>query len=254
MKYSDHLRVLPADLKSAPAFYFISLRTFIDYFILHKEFKREEEVRDLIKVRVNGIVFNVRKGNFIHDIQHYLLRQEINVRKWFNFRKGGIFVDVGAYIGAYTLRAAKHGSIVFSFEPNPYSFKILSLNVLDNKFDNVKLYNVALGNKECEVFISTNFDETYVSSDGYKIKMITLDSLSLNKVDLLKIDVEGYEKEVLLGSESTLDRTDKVIIEVPEHNKRFVDTIMYTHGLVKEKEELTYAEGSIYYVLYVRKR
>ncbi|MFP3203091.1 MAG: FkbM family methyltransferase [Sulfolobus sp.] len=73
-------------------------------------------------------------------------------------------------------------------------------------------------------------------------------------VDLLKIDVEGYEKEVLLGSESTLDRTDKVIIEVHERNKRFVDTIMYTHGLVKEKEELTYAEGSIYYVLYVRKR
>jgi len=61
---------------------------------------------------LDGIVFNVRKGNFIHDIQHYLLRQEINVRKWFNFRKGGIFVDVGAYIGAYTLRAAKHGSIV----------------------------------------------------------------------------------------------------------------------------------------------
>jgi len=77
--------------------------------------------------------------------------------------------------------------------------------------------------------------------------MITLDSLSLNKVDLLKIDVEGYEKEVLLGSESTLDRTDKVIIDVHEHNKRFVDTIMYSHGLVKEKEELTYAGGSIYY-------
>ena len=67
-------------------------------------------------MRVNGIIFNVRKENFIHDIQHYLLRQEINVRKWFNFRKGGIFIDVGAYIGAYTLRAAKHGSIVFSFE------------------------------------------------------------------------------------------------------------------------------------------
>ncbi|WP_231136373.1 hypothetical protein [Acidianus ambivalens] len=61
----------------------------------------------------------------------------------------------------------------YSFEPNPYSFKVLSLNVLDYRFDNVKLYNVALGNKECEVFISTNFDETHVSPNGYKIiKMI----------------------------------------------------------------------------------
>ncbi|WP_231136372.1 hypothetical protein [Acidianus ambivalens] len=52
-------------------------------------------------------------------------------------------------------------------------------------------------------------------------------------MDLLKIDVENYEKEVHLGGESTLDRTDKVIREVHEHDKSFVDAIMYTHGLVK---------------------
>ncbi|WP_016732202.1 FkbM family methyltransferase [Saccharolobus islandicus] len=143
---------------------------------------------------------------------------------------------------------------VYSFEPNPNSFKLLSLNVLDNKFNNVKLYNVALGDREGEVFINHNFDETHVSLNGYKMKMITLDSLNLNKINLLKIDVEGFEKEVLLGRESTLERTDKVIIEVHEHNKNFVDAIMRNHGLVKEKEELTYTESSIYYILYDRKR
>lgn len=73
----------------------------------------------------------------------------------------GLFVK--AYVRTYTLKAAKHGSTVYSFEPNLYSFKVLSLNVLGNIFDNnVKLYNVVFGNKECEVFISTNFDETHV--------------------------------------------------------------------------------------------
>lgn len=228
-------------------------RTFVNYFLLHKGFNHEEEVKDLIKVRIDGITFNVRKNNFIHDIHHYLLRQEINVRKWFTFKEGDVFVDVGAYIGAYTLRAAKSRCIVYSFEPNPNSYKLLSLNVFDNKFDNVKLYNVALGNKEGEVIISPNFDETFVSTKGYKVKMMSLDSLDFNKIDLLKIDVEGFEKEVLLGSESTLDRTDKVIIEVHENNKNFVNSIMRSHGLVKEKEELTYGE-SVYYMLYVRKR
>ncbi|ACR41591.1 FkbM family methyltransferase [Saccharolobus islandicus] len=130
---------------------------------------------------------------------------------------------------------------------NPNSYKLLSLNVFDNKFDNVKLYNVAVGNKEGEVFIRPNFNETHVSTKGYKVKMMSLDSLDFNKINLLKIDVEDFEKDIL-GSESTLD---KVIIEVHENNKNFVNSMMHSHGLVKE--ELTYGE-SIYYMLYVRKR
>jgi|GEM_PF-5229185 hypothetical protein len=43
------------------------------------------------------------------------------------------------------------------------------------------------------------------------------------------MDVEGFEKEVLLGSESTLDRTSEVIIEVHERNKNFVDNVMRNH-------------------------
>ncbi|ARM77136.1 hypothetical protein B6F84_08945 [Acidianus manzaensis] len=175
----------------------------------------------------------------------------MNVRKWFSFEEGEVFVDVGAYIGAYTLRAAKNKCTVYSFEPNPNSFKILSLNVHDNKFDNVKLYNVALGSKEGEVTIELDFDETHVSQSGYRVKILTLDSLKLSRIDLLKIDVEGLENEVLIGAENTLDRTNKVIIEVHEQNRNFVDTKLQGHGLYKLKEELTYP--GIYYAMYVRK-
>jgi hypothetical protein len=51
----------------------------------------------------------------------------------------------------------------------------LALNVLDNRFDNVKPYNVALGNKEGEVFISPDGNQR-----GYKTKMAALDSSDLN--------------------------------------------------------------------------
>uniref|UniRef100_D0KNJ2 Methyltransferase FkbM domain-containing protein n=1 Tax=Saccharolobus solfataricus (strain 98/2) TaxID=555311 RepID=D0KNJ2_SACS9 len=81
--------------------------------------------------------------------------------------------------------------------------------------------------------IELDFDETHVSQSGYKVKILTLDSLELSRIDLLKIDVEGFENEVLIGAENTLDRTNKVIIEVHERNRNFVNTKLQEHGLYK---------------------
>ena len=160
-------------------------------------------------------------------------------------------MDVGAYLGAYTLRAAKSGCTVYAFEPNPYSFKILSLNVKDNGFDNyVKLFNVAVGDREDEAFIALDFDTTRVSNNGYKVKMITLDSLKLRKVNWLKVDVEGFEKEVLRGAESTLDVTDKIVIEVRKENRSFVEKVMQGHGFKEVRGEETYP--GIYNIMYVK--
>nr|WP_311732983.1 FkbM family methyltransferase [Sulfurisphaera ohwakuensis] len=166
-----------------------------------------------------------------------------------------IFVDVGAYIGAYTLRAAKHGAKVYSFEPNPYSFNLLLLNVKDNGFeDRVILYNVALGDRDGEISLALNLDESHVSIEGYKVKMRTLDSFNIRNVDLLKIDVEGFEKEVLLGSEVTLGNTRSVIIEVSKDKKKFVEDLMIEHGLKKVREELTYPNASVYYLMFERRK
>lgn len=255
MSIKEYLKVKPANLRSAFAFYYLGLETFLNYFVFHNRgnYSKKEEINGLIKIKYNDMIFNVRKKNFIHDVQHYLLRHELNVRDWFSFQKGEVFVDVGAYIGAYTLRAAKSGCTVYAFEPNPFSFKILSLNVEDNGFENyVKLFNVAVGDREGEIFITLDFDTTRVSNSGYKVRMITLDSLKLRKVDWLKVDVEGFEKEVLGGAESTLDVTDKIIIEVRKENSDFVEKVMLEHGFKEAKEEETYPR--IYNIMYVKRR
>ena len=253
MNITEYLKVRPVGLKYAPSFYYLGLKVAISYFIFHRiEFGNKEYDENLIKVKYNDILFNVRRSSFIHDIQHYLLRQEPNIRNWFDFQRGEVFVDVGAYIGAYTLRAAKNGCVVYSFEPNPNSFKILSMNVKDNGFNNVELFNVAVGDHEGEVYITLDLDTTKVSDRGYKVKMITLDSLKLRRVDWLKIDVEGFEKEVLMGAQSTLDVTSKIIIEVWKKNRDFVEKIMEIHGFKKVKEEETYPE--IYNIMYMKSR
>lgn len=80
--------------------------------------------------------------------------------------------------------------------------------------------------------------------------MLTLDSLNLDRVDLLKIDVEGFEKEVLLGAENTLSKTNRVIIEVKKQNKEFIENLMRKYALTKVKKEETYKD--VYYQMYIR--
>ncbi|MUN28523.1 hypothetical protein [Sulfuracidifex metallicus] len=72
MNHLEYLRVLPTNFRSFPGS--ILSRTFVNYFLLHKGFNHEE-VKDLIKVRIDGITFNVRKNNFIHNIG--LVKEEL---------------------------------------------------------------------------------------------------------------------------------------------------------------------------------
>ncbi|MCX8205540.1 MAG: FkbM family methyltransferase, partial [Candidatus Nezhaarchaeota archaeon] len=113
---------------------------------------------------------------------------------------------------------------VYSFEPNPLSFYILSLNIKLNRLENVKAHQVALSRHEGCAFMSYSempiFFSTY--SDGkqkVKVRTSTLDAFISNadvdKVDVIKIDAEGFELDILLGGHLTLERgaASRLIIE-----------------------------------------
>ncbi|BDB99830.1 hypothetical protein SACC_28470 [Saccharolobus caldissimus] len=61
MKYTEYLKVRPTNYTQIFSFYSMYFRTFLDYFILHRELKHEEQIKDLIKVKIEGTIFNVRK-------------------------------------------------------------------------------------------------------------------------------------------------------------------------------------------------
>ena len=97
-------------------------------------------------------------------------------------------------------------------------FRILSKNCELNQLqDKVQLYNCCLGEREAIARLNTydlkNAGHTSFaisdSSSGYK--MITLDSLKLERLDFMKVDVEGYELNVLKGGEETIKRYRPVI-------------------------------------------
>jgi FkbM family methyltransferase len=128
------------------------------------------------------------------------------------------FIDIGAHVGTYTWTCGKKASHTYSFECSPKTFCYLAANVALHRLEyQVSLFNIALGNEEKEVeYIIRSEDgggngvKSLSSADQYykrvKIPMRTLDSYHLDQIGFIKIDVEGFEKEVLEGARETLQR------------------------------------------------
>ena len=133
------------------------------------------------------------------------------------FRPGEVFVDVGANVGAYSLRAASQGMSVHAFEPNPGNVRILRRNSEINGLT-IDLHECALGSSEGTANLSAGGAASKISAEGeLTVPVRTLDSFHLPRVDLLKIDVEGYELEVLRGAVETLERSHPAIMIEMHH-------------------------------------
>ena len=135
---------------------------------------------------------------------------------------GDIVVDVGASIGAFSIRSSlivgEKGKVI-AIEPEPNSFKILDTNIKANKLSNVLCLNLALSNKEgyenlhikSDIPYWSSFKKNTVSYDKITtVKVKTLSNLfselKLQRIDLLKIDTQGYEKEIIEGSLELIQR------------------------------------------------
>ena len=162
-------------------------------------------------------------------------------------RKGEHFADVGANIGSYTILAAGGaGARVTSVEPIPSTFAQLESNVVLNHLSGqVRACSLGLSEQSGSLKFCLGLDtvnhvlavgETLPSID---VPVMRLDELVGDDVPvLIKIDVEGYEREVLLGGEKTLadPRLLAVIMETNGSGARYgvsddeLIAIMVRHG------------------------
>jgi len=135
---------------------------------------------------------------------------------------GGIMVDVGGNIGSITIPVAEHvgpTGAVHIFEPSPKFFEIITSNISLNNFsDRVTAHQVALGSRIDTVYLNESVDDdttNHIAAAGTAVQQDTLDSFTstLPHIDFLKIDVEGYELEVLKGATQTLQKTKCLYIE-----------------------------------------
>lgn len=146
-------------------------------------------------------------------------------------RAGDVVADIGANIGDVAIvcaRAAGPRGSVHAFEPHPRVFGWLGQNVELNGLANVHMTNTALGERDGALDISNDrrddMNRVLPAGGGISVPVRRLDDLleGAERVDLLKIDVEGFELFVLRGAPRVLERTHAVYIEVGvEHFREF---------------------------------
>ncbi len=165
-------------------------------------------------------VMNGTDKIFLHpQSRHTLETYEPNVWKHVmgEIRSGDVVVDVGANIGLYTIALAKRvgpEGTVIAFEPDSDNFHALRKNVKLNQIEHqVQLIRAAVGDFPGEVSLSKAQMESHVLSDAAqgseRVPMVTLDDVCKQKIDILKIDIEGYEEKALLGASRLLEDSER---------------------------------------------
>jgi FkbM family methyltransferase len=188
-------------------------------------------------------------GNFIID-EYDLIGNSIKNYKVWEYHLYEIYskiitkeyycIDAGANIGFHSVQFGKLGKKVYSFEPQSYVYNQLCTNILFNDLNNIVItYRLGLGNTiekkqlwniEHESWVGNgmhnwggrgiipnpnDYNTDRTTSNKFReedtIQVVTLDSQDINKCDLIKIDVQGYEYYLIEGAYNLLKKNKPVI-------------------------------------------
>jgi FkbM family methyltransferase len=167
----------------------------------------------------NGFHYRLDISDYMQWLIYFGIQAEPREKLYGMIKPGMTILDIGANIGetsmAFSKLAGEKGR-VFSFEPDPQTFAHLLTHLELNACTNVIPFNKGLGQKEGELFLEEgehNSGGNRISPDqrrGKKIAVTTLDQFlkenGVEKIDFIKIDVEGYEYNVLLGAGETITK------------------------------------------------
>ena len=151
-----------------------------------------------------------------------------------HLRPGDVFVDAGANIGSWSVRAAQWvgpAGRVVSFEAHPFTFGFLRRNAALNNLAQITPFNLAVGAAEGSVtmnFVGHNPGETHIGADGETVRLRRIDDvmaeLGIGQADYLKIDVEGFEGQVVEGARDLIARSPRIVVQteiVAAHTQRY---------------------------------
>lgn len=199
-----------------------------------------DEVNDYIKNHV------IKRGDSWEEYIHDQFKAYV--------KPGSVALDIGGHIGTHTLNLSRlvgENGQVYVFEPQAKMFCELTINMHLNECKNIKYFHNALGSEEKlikmhipkEAWTASygpsliNEGHGTVSLDldvpGDTTKMIRLDDLHLDNISMIKMDVEGFEMEVIHGGKETILRNKPVlIVEIFTDEK--------TAGRIKEIADMGY--------------
>jgi FkbM family methyltransferase len=221
-------------------------------------------------LKINGIKAIPRK----HTADFNLLfhEKEYEVESRVDLNNGETFLDVGANVGRYTLKAAtQHSDIkVVSIEAHPKNYKALCRNISCNGFSNIITVNKAVSDKKGKIALYEHITENNrLLTDDFSINAAagqyakkkssievesdTIDNIlreiKIERPDVLKMDIEGAEVLALKGAKQTLAKLRKIIVEIHLDNLQQVKDILVAHNFDIEVIDIPMMTWHYYYVV-----
>jgi len=175
------------------------------------------------KIKRDSINYELDISDIMDWYIYYGFKEISRIKLYSLVSPGNTILDIGANIGVTTLNFAKIVGVsgkVYSFEPDPVNLISLQKNIKLNSFNNIILNKIGLGNNTGKFKIHTMdvnnkgmnriIEITDNNEIGHEINVTTIDTYvtenKLQKIDVIKIDVEGFEYNVLQGAYNTLKR------------------------------------------------
>lgn len=208
------------------------------------------------KIEDRIVVFRHIDVRFLDEI---VIRRCYNPSQFVDIAEDSVVIDAGANIGIFTLYAgirAMNGR-VYSIEPERTNFLLLKENIEANNLSNVHLINAALSDVSGNIKLftsnpgSNSIIQPFRSNANFQLcKSITMEdllqSLSIDHVDILKMDVEGAEYGIFTKS-SWLSKVKNIVMEVHPalgDRKNLITTLRNAGFHIFERE--SYDEDTIY--------
>lgn len=169
---------------------------------------------------------------------------------------GGTYVDVGANIGNHTLFFSENcnSKKVVSIELDKNIFECLSKNVKENSLSKeVLLINSGVGEKIKNVTTSNidkqNVGMTKILNDGGETQISTLDNLlsDIHEINLIKLDVEGYELNAIKGATEILEKHSPILVTELTDTNQFIEFEKYISKFGYKTDKVSYATTPTYF-------
>jgi FkbM family methyltransferase len=222
-----------------------------------------KQENNILKIIYGNYVFPIFVRNNTSDVGTYRSIIENGKYNFIVDKEPDVIIDAGANIGLSAIFFANKypNAKIIAIEPEESNYRLLEKNT--ESYNNIYSVQAALWDSVCEIYLfDTGLDKdgfmvgekgsgkdmiTPYAKEQYLVKTVTIEKLmnnyKLKKIDILKMDIEGSEKEVFGNCINWIDKVNSVIVELHERmkkgcNKAFYKIVKRFDNIYKNDEDL----------------
>jgi len=207
-------------------------RRFFDLMAVNKENRRKNKLYDQLKSS-GAVVKNVMGNKMQLNMEDYGVHRDLfldGIREpvatnhlMKKLTKEDVVLEIGANIGYYVLIESKLCKKVYAVEPIAKNYENLLINIKLNDCQNVKVFQMALGDvrgkKKINISAKSNLHSFYPIKNAVKTESIPIDTVDHFLIDkesptFIRMDVEGYEHNILCGMQKSLPSVKRIFMEI----------------------------------------